>query len=59
MPIKDVEEAYGPDVLHLTVAKDYLAKLLANAKTIQWLAKHQPDCLREFQKIAEMSELKG
>lgn len=59
MQIKDVEETYGPDVLHLTVVKGYLAKLLANPKIIHWLAKHQPDYLREFQKIAEMSELKA
>ncbi|MGP5279582.1 plasmid partitioning protein RepB C-terminal domain-containing protein, partial [Pseudomonas helleri] len=29
MQIKTVEEDYGPDVLHLTVIKGYLTKLLA------------------------------
>ncbi|WP_122588866.1 plasmid partitioning protein RepB C-terminal domain-containing protein [Pseudomonas viridiflava] len=57
MQIKTVEEDYGPDVLHLTVIKGYLAKLLANAAIVRWLARHQPEYLREFQSIAELTEL--
>ncbi|NGY05894.1 plasmid partitioning protein RepB C-terminal domain-containing protein [Solimonas terrae] len=57
MQIKIVEDSYGPDVLHLTVIKGYLAKLLANAAVVRWLAKHQPEYLKEFQSITEMSGL--
>lgn len=57
MQIKIVEDDYGPDVLHLTVIKGYLTKLLANAAVVRWLAKHQPEYLKEFQSIAELTEL--
>jgi hypothetical protein len=57
MQIKTVEDDYGPDVLHLTVIKGYLVKLLANAAVVKWLAKHQPEYLKEFQSIAEMTDL--
>jgi len=57
MQIKTVEDDYGPDVLHLTVIKGYLAKLLANASVVRWLARHQPEYLKEFQLIAELTEL--
>ena len=57
MQIKIVEDDYSPDVLHLTVIKGYLTKLLANATVVRWLAKHQPEYLKEFQSIAELTEL--
>lgn len=57
MQIKVVEDDYGPDVLHLTVIKGYLSKLLANAAVVRWLAKHQPEYLKEFQRITEMTDL--
>lgn len=52
-----VEDTYGPDVLHLTVIRGYIGTLLANATVVRWLAKHQPEYLKEFQSIADMSEL--
>ena len=57
MQIKIVEDDYGPDVLHLTVIKGYLTKLLANAAIVRWLARHQPEYLKEFQSIADLTEL--
>jgi hypothetical protein len=59
MQIKIVEDDYGPDVLHLTVIKGYLAKLLSNATVVRWLAKHQPEYLKEFQRLSEMTDLPG
>ena len=59
MQIKIVEDDYGPDVLHLTVIRGYLSKLLANAAIVRWLAKHQPEYLKEFQRITEMTDLPG
>jgi len=55
--IKAVEETYGLDNLHLTVAKAYLAKLLTNARVVRWLAQHRPEYLAEFQSIAELASL--
>ncbi len=55
--VKSVEETYGIDNLHLTVARGYVAKLLANNRVARWLAVHQQDYLTEFQKIAEIDML--
>lgn len=55
--VKSVEETYGIDNLHLTVARGYIAKLLANNRVVRWLETHQQDYLSEFQKIAEIDTL--
>lgn len=55
--VKSVEETYGIDNLHLTVARGYIAKLLANNRVVRWLTTHQQDYLSEFQKIAEIDTL--
>jgi RepB plasmid partitioning protein/ParB-like nuclease domain len=55
--IKAVEETFGLDNLHLTVAKAYIVKLLGNAQVVRWLAQHKPEYLSEFQSIAEMTSL--
>ena len=55
--VKSVDETYGVDNLHLTVARGYIAKLLANSRIVRWLANHQQDYLAEFQKIAEIDTL--
>jgi len=57
MQTKAVEETYGLDNLHLTVAKAYLTKLLANVRVVRWLAQHKPEYLSEFQAIAELTSL--
>lgn len=55
--IKAVEETYGLDNLHLTVARAYLVRLLGNARVVRWLAQHKPEYLTEFQSIAELTSL--
>ncbi len=55
--VKSVEETYGVDNLHLTVARGYIAKLLTNARVLRWLTNHQQDYLAEFQKVAEIETL--
>ncbi len=57
MQTKGFEETYGLDNLHLTVAKAYLAKLLANVRVVRWLAQSKPEYLSEFQSIAELTSL--
>jgi hypothetical protein len=55
--VKAVEETYGLHNLHLTVAKGYIARLLANARVLRWLSQHHHEYLTEFQKIAEIETL--
>jgi hypothetical protein len=57
MQVKSVEETYGIDNLHLTVARGYVAKLLANNRVVSWLAANQQEYLSEFQKIAGIDTL--
>lgn len=55
--VKSVEETYGIDNLHLTVARGYVAKLLGNNRISHWLADHRQEYLGEFQKIAEIDAI--
>ena len=52
--IKAVEQSYGSDHLLLVVARSFIAKLLASAPVVRYLAQQRPEFLAEFQKIAEM-----
>lgn len=54
-----IEETYGTDVLNLTLAKTYLSTLLANGRTVGYLAKHHAEFLSQFQQIVEMQSLTG
>ena len=55
--VKSIEDSYGLDNLHLTVAKAYVAKLLGNARIVRWLAQSRQEYLPEFQKIAEIENI--
>lgn len=55
--VKSVEETYGIDNLHLTVAKGYVRKLLGNARIVRWLSQHRQEYLTEFQSVAEIENL--
>lgn len=55
--VKSVEETYGIDNLHLTVAKGYIRKLLGNARIVRWLSQHRQEYLTEFQSVAEIESL--
>jgi hypothetical protein len=55
--IKLVEESYGLDNLHLTLAKGYLAKLLGNARVVRWLAQNRQEYVGEFQAVAEIESI--
>ena len=52
--IKSVEDDYGIDNLHLTVAKGYVAKLLGNVRVVRWLAQNRHEYLAELQSVAEI-----
>ena len=55
--VKSVEETYGIDNLHLTVAKGYIKKLISNGRIARWLSQHRPEYLTEFQSVAEMDSI--
>ncbi len=55
--VKSVEENYGVDNLHLTVAKGYVAKLLGNSRVLRWLSQNRQEYLSEFQAIAEIENI--
>lgn len=57
--VKSVEESYGIDNLHLTVAKGYVAKLLANSRIVRWLSQSRHEYLSEFQAIADIDSIGG
>lgn len=55
--VKSVEDSYGVDNLHLTVAKGYVTKLLANVRVQRWLAQNRQEYLSEFQAITEIESI--
>lgn len=57
--ITSVEDSYGIDNLHLTLARTYLAKLLANGNLLRWFTHNRQDYLAEFERIAEIESLAG
>ena len=50
---KTVEQTYGQDVLHLVLAKGYLAKLLENKAVSRYLLQREPDVYAEFETIVQ------
>lgn len=52
-----VEERHGKNVLHLVLARGYLAKLLSNNRVLRFLSAGYSDILGEFQKIVDASSL--
>ena len=49
---KAVEKGYGENVLHLTLARGYLRRLLANDRVAGFLKAGHADILAEFEAIA-------
>jgi hypothetical protein len=54
---QQAEHTYGADLLHLTVAKGYLTKLLGNEAVRRYLGLHQAEIFREFQALVEIEAL--
>jgi ParB-like chromosome segregation protein Spo0J len=55
--IRSVEDNYGIDNLHLTLARGYICKLLGNGAIARWMAQNRQEYLGEFQRIAEIETL--
>lgn len=56
---KLVKDDRGQKNLILQFTKNYLGRLLDNARVTRFLEQNHPDILEEFQKIADMTSLKG
>ena len=54
---KAIEDTYGETVLHLSLAKTYLASLLGNAMVSRFLVSRHSDYFAEFQKLALAEKL--
>ncbi len=54
---QQAEQTYGTDLLHLTVAKGYLARILGNEAVRRYLGQHQPEILEEFQALVDTEAL--
>lgn len=57
MQVKSVEDRYGIDNLHLTVARAYMRTLLGNERVVRWIAQNRPEYLDELRAIAEIETL--
>jgi len=55
--VKSVEESFGIDNLHLTVAKGYITKMLSNPRIVRWIEQNRHEYLSEFQSIAEIDSI--
>lgn len=54
---QQAEQTYGADLLHLTVAKGYLTRLLGNEAVRRYLNQHQAEILEEFQALVDTNAL--
>jgi hypothetical protein len=52
-----MKDERGQKNLVLQFAKNYLVRLLDNARVVKFLSQNYPDILEEFQKIADMTSL--
>ena len=48
---KDAEQNYGSDLLNLVVAKGYMTKLLSNEVVKNYILRHEPDILEQFELV--------
>ena len=55
--VKAIENGYGVDNLHLTVARAYVRSLLGNQRIVRWIAEHRNEYLAEFRAIAEIETI--
>jgi hypothetical protein len=55
MSVGAIQETFSRDNLHLTVAKGYLGRLLANQDVHRFLAARYPDLLESFLTVAEVT----
>lgn len=52
-----MNQAYGRDVLHLTVFRGYVKKLLENQRVARFLSQKYPEYLSEFRAILDAESL--
>jgi hypothetical protein len=55
--IKLIEDTYGPDHLHLVLARGYITSILKNSKIVSYLKKNHDAIFFEFQKISKTTSM--
>lgn len=56
---QQAEQTFGADLIHLTVAKGYIGRLLKNEAVLRYMNQHQPEILSEFQMLVEQVSLEA
>ena len=54
-----VEASYSRNMLNLMVARNYLVRLLDNARVVRFLSQRYPEILSEFQKVTDATSLEA
>jgi hypothetical protein len=54
-----LDETYNEHVMALTIARGYLRTLMENSRVVRFLAQHEREILKEFQRIVEASSLEA
>jgi len=52
-----LDETYNEHVMALTIARGYLRSLLENGRVVRFLAQHEGEILKEFQRVVEAGRL--
>ena len=53
-----IQDSYGRNTLNLVLAVGYLRRLLENAALVKFLSRWYGDLLSEFEKLAEVTDLR-
>lgn len=56
---RGVEESYSKNMLQLMAVRNYLERLLDNARVVRFLSQRHPEILSDFQKLAEATSLEA
>jgi len=54
-----VEESYSKNTLNLMVARNFLERILDNARVVRFLSQRHPEILSEFQNVTEATSLEA
>jgi ParB-like chromosome segregation protein Spo0J len=52
--LRSLEDHYGLDALHFTLARGYLKRLLENDRVVAWIDANRPEYLQEFRHIVSL-----
>jgi hypothetical protein len=59
LQVRSLDDHFGLDALHFTLARGYLGRLLQCGSIAAWIARERPEYVEEFRGIAEASPLEA